>query len=135
METKEVRGTIQDLTKRAERLNTVDIAREIVVKLGGPPSRQTLQESLLRSAQERSAEKNLEPTQRRSELEEISQRVLGAETSQGGGRRAEEIQTVEASAGPPSSRSWNQETAKAAYQEGYAGMRDRLDNRWENESG
>jgi hypothetical protein len=85
----EIRGIIDSLAKRAERLNVVDTAREIVVKLGGPPSRQTIQESLQRSGQARNAEKTLEPAQRRSELQEISQRVLGTEAQRDLGRLPE----------------------------------------------
>lgn len=50
---KDVRDNITQLEKRAERLNVVDIAKDLVTKYGGPPSRQTIAESLERSAQER----------------------------------------------------------------------------------
>ena len=53
---KEIRDSLQQLDKRAERLSVVDAARDVVIKYGGPPSRATIAESLERSAQERTKE-------------------------------------------------------------------------------
>ena len=53
---KELRDSLQQLDKRAERLNAVDTAREVVAKFGGPPSPRTVEESLQRSLQERNRE-------------------------------------------------------------------------------
>lgn len=48
----DVRARVGALERRAVRLNTVDAAREIVAKYGGPPTRQTVIESLERSQKE-----------------------------------------------------------------------------------
>lgn len=50
---KEVHQSIQQLERRAERLNVVDHARQVVAAYGGPPTKETVAASLERSAQER----------------------------------------------------------------------------------
>ena len=50
---REVLVTFSQLTREATRLNTVDRAREFVASYGGPPTRQTVADSLERSARER----------------------------------------------------------------------------------
>ena len=50
---REVLATFSELTREATRLNAVDRARELVASYGGPPTRQTLADSLERSARER----------------------------------------------------------------------------------
>jgi hypothetical protein len=49
----EIRERVHNLETRAIRLNTVDAAREVVAKYGGPPTEATVQESLERSYKER----------------------------------------------------------------------------------
>lgn len=48
----DVRARLGALERRAVRLNTVDAASEIVAKYGGPPTRETVIESLERSQKE-----------------------------------------------------------------------------------
>jgi hypothetical protein len=50
---REVTATFAQLSKEAARLDIVDRAREVVASYGGPPTRQTIADSLERSAQER----------------------------------------------------------------------------------
>ena len=49
----EFRVALAALEKRVERLNTVERAREVLVRFGGPPTKETIQEALDRSASER----------------------------------------------------------------------------------
>jgi hypothetical protein len=48
----EVRTKLQAMERRIERLNTVDQARKIVEQYGGPPTRQTVMDSLTRTAKQ-----------------------------------------------------------------------------------
>ncbi|HEX4772241.1 MAG TPA: hypothetical protein VH351_15500 [Bryobacteraceae bacterium] len=50
---REVLAAFSELTREATRLNAVDRARELVASYGGPPTRQTLADSLERSARQR----------------------------------------------------------------------------------
>lgn len=50
-----VRQELWGLERRVERLNRVEAARERLMELGGPPSRETITEALERSAKERQA--------------------------------------------------------------------------------
>lgn len=49
----DVRQQLRTLENRIERLNAVDQARDILQKMGGPPSRQTIADSLDRSMRQR----------------------------------------------------------------------------------
>lgn len=55
----DVREQLRFLERRTERLNTVDAARAIVEMYGGPPSRETVIESLERSEKERSRDRSV----------------------------------------------------------------------------
>jgi hypothetical protein len=50
---REVAATFAQLSKEAARLDVVDRAREVVASYDGPPTRQTIADSLERSAEER----------------------------------------------------------------------------------
>src|SRR4051794_33155582 len=49
----EIKQSYIALSKEASRLNTVDQAREVLFKYGGPPTRETIENSLERSVQQR----------------------------------------------------------------------------------
>ena len=52
----EVRNELRSLNRQVERLNTVDQAREVLQKYGGPPTKETVADSLERSVRERAKE-------------------------------------------------------------------------------
>jgi uncharacterized protein YdiU (UPF0061 family) len=52
----EIRQQLGRLDRQVERLNTVDQARQILQKYGGPPTKETVAESLERSARQREKE-------------------------------------------------------------------------------
>jgi len=52
----EVRHELRSLHRQVEKLNTVDQAREVLQKYGGPPTKETVADSLERSVRERTKE-------------------------------------------------------------------------------
>lgn len=67
----EIRQELTTMEHTAERLNAVDQARVVLEKYGGPPSRETIAESLERSMKERERMREaLQPEAQRESVQE-----------------------------------------------------------------
>jgi hypothetical protein len=82
----EVRSKLQAMERRIERLNTVDQARKIVQQYGGPPTRQTVMDSITRTAKQQVEEyKQKQAAAKQQQSFRQSQRVQAPATKQSTG--------------------------------------------------